>query len=176
MQKKLIISVRDWGHGNRILHNDRKKYPPVSILSITEEESRKMVQKDYELRWAEAPEEEKDGIRVRTVQEIMDELDRLEENNDRRYYRHNRSEAAAEKESRHDGGVEFRPPFGDKELLLSANEFLDARDRKIFNRIMKDGSCTRYEFSEAEHMTYSNLSYRLGRIRSIIRGVWFSEE
>ena len=85
MEKQIKLFVKDWGYGNRYLDCHGKPFPKNQKFIISEKEAETIITNDYNIRLAEADNSVKGLIWYRSLQEILNEMDDMEYNNDRRH-------------------------------------------------------------------------------------------
>jgi hypothetical protein len=143
---------------------------------IPENEVARMVQKDYLIRLSQADNSVKAFICPRPVQTIINEIDDLEYNNERKHYK--RNENLIPKNGMNDPLMMTfeRPPEYEVErtelprmddIVNKVYPLLTKEEKYAFDEVIRFGRMSRKELAESHHVSYATVSRWMERIQKV---------
>lgn len=177
MEKKIKLFVKDWGHGNRYLDSHGKPFPKNRKIILLEEEAETIIRNDYKIRLAEADNSVKDLIWPRSLQEIMNELDDMEYNNERKH-RYGEDNLVAKLGvddplmKTMERPVEYELERANlprtEDILNKIYPLLTENERTAADEVILYGRMTRKELADSHHVCYATVENWLEKIKDVI--------
>lgn len=180
MEKKIKLIVDDWGRGSRYIDSEGNLCPSHQAFTVYEHEVRDFVRNDYESRLAIANETEKDLVRPRTPQEILQEQDRLEYNNE---IKHERGKKRLIKQLSHDDPLlkTIEKPLEYEmeramlptvvEMMNKIEPLLSEEEKKVLREVVLLGRMNRREFARLHHLSPVTVGRKLRKAIELSRAV-----
>lgn len=180
MEKKIKLIVDDWGRGSRYIDSEGNLCPSHQAFTVYESEVKDFVRNDYESRLAMAGDTEKDLVRPRTPQEILQEQDRLEYNNEKK---HERGKMRLVAKLSHDDPLlkTIEQPFEYEleramlptvvEMMNKIEPLLSEEEKKVLREVVLLGRMNRREFARLHHVSPVTIGRKLRRALKLSRAV-----